>query len=99
MVACSDDALRKEAVQAPRLIVEVLSPSTSRLDRQEKARNYRQLVSLEEYVLVAQDRHEVVIQRRTEEWAALRLSGADAIAEFRSIGLSLSLASIYEGAL
>ena len=40
----------------PKLIAEVLSPSTQKFDRGDKFEDYRQLESLEEYVLIAQDR-------------------------------------------
>ena len=76
---------------------EVLSPSTERFDRGEKAGNYRQIPTLEEYVLVAQDAPEVTLHRRAENWAPQWLSGLEAVAEFRSIELSLPLARIYEG--
>ena len=40
----------------PRVIVEVLSDSTEKYDRGGKFAHYRQIPSLQEYVLVAQDR-------------------------------------------
>ena len=40
----------------PIVVVEVLSPSTEAYDRGEKFAHYRQLTSLREYILVAQDR-------------------------------------------
>ncbi len=99
MVACGAHALERNALQDPKLICEVLSPFTARIDRREKALNYWQMLSLEEYVLVEQDQHEITIFRRAENWAARLLIGADAIAEFQSIGLSLPMAQIYDGVL
>ena len=40
----------------PIILVEVLSPSTQVYDRREKFAHYRQLTSLQEYVLVSQDK-------------------------------------------
>ena len=41
-----------KAIQSPRLVVEVLSPSTERTDRTWKLKNYRAHPTIEEYVLV-----------------------------------------------
>ncbi len=98
MVACGPQADIRFCTN-PRLIVEILSPSTERTDRREKALNYRQIPALEEYVLVAQRTVEVTIYRRSEQWAPLILSSLEETAEFRSIELSLPLGKIYEGAL
>jgi Uma2 family endonuclease len=97
MVACGPQVDSRFCTN-PRLIVEVLSPSTERTDRREKALNYRQIPALEEYALVAQRMAEVTIYRRSEQWAPLILSSLEETAEFRSIELSLPLRQIYEGA-
>lgn len=96
MVACGPIADNRFCTN-PRLIVEVLSPSTERTDRREKASNYRQIPTLEEYALVAQRTAQVTIYRRSEHWAPLILSSLEETAEFRSIELSLPLGQIYEG--
>ena len=98
MVACGPHADIRFCTN-PRLIVEVLSPSTERTDRREKASNYRQIPSLEEYVLVTQRKAEVTICRRSDHWAPLILSSLEDTVEFRSIELSLPLGQIYEGVL
>jgi Uma2 family endonuclease len=56
-----------EAVTNPTVIVEVLSPSTERYDRQEKFGYYKRLASLEEYVLVSQDTKRIEVFRRPAE--------------------------------
>ena len=43
-------------IQFPVLVTEVLSPSTEAFDRGEKFADYRTLDSLQEYVLICQDR-------------------------------------------
>ena len=83
----------------PRLIVEVLSPSTARFDRHEKALNYREIPTLEEYVLVAQHKLEVTVFRRSDDWCAQVMTLRDESAELRSIELTLPLDRIYEGVL
>ena len=64
MVTCdpSDDAPYYKT--RPTVLVEVLSPSTERLDRREKFLSYQRLPSLEEYVLVDQERMRVTVFRR-----------------------------------
>jgi Uma2 family endonuclease len=98
-VACGPQELEKVFLTDPKLIVEVLSPSTERTDRREKALNYREIPTLEEYVLVAQHRPEITLSRRSEDWRAQVLTRLDAVAEFRSIAFTLALDRIYEGTL
>lgn len=97
MVACGPQEMSSYFVATPRLVVEVLSPSTELIDRREKALNYRGVPSLEEFALVAQRSQEVTLYRRSEDWSPITLRGPDAVVEFRSIGLTLPLERIYEG--
>lgn len=53
-----------EAVTNPTVVIEVLSDSTERYDREEKFGYYRRLPSLLEYVLVSQDEPIVEVYRR-----------------------------------
>jgi len=55
----------------PHLIIEVVSPSTERIDRHEKLFAYRRVSSVQEYVLVLQDRMQVEVYRRQseDEWS------------------------------
>jgi Uma2 family endonuclease len=98
-VACGPQDLDEVFLTDPRLIVEVLSPSTARIDRHEKALNYREIQTLEEYVVVAQDKLEVTVFRRSEDWCAQVMTLRDESAEFRSIDFTLPLNRIYEGVL
>jgi Uma2 family endonuclease len=98
MVACGRQNLEDQYLSNPRLVVEVLSPSTERTDGREKALNYRHIASLEECVLVAQRASQVTIFRRSEQWMPVVLTSPEAIAELQSIEFSVSLERIYEGA-
>ncbi len=75
----------------------MLSPATEAIDRREKFLNYRTIPTLGEYVVVAQDRPEVVIHRRQQNWQAVSLVEPSAIAEFESLKINLPLSEIYEG--
>jgi Uma2 family endonuclease len=98
-VACGPQDLEKVFLTDPKLVVEVLSPSTERTDRYEKALNYREIPTLEEYVLVAQDKLEVTLQRRSEDWCAQVLTRSDVAVELRSIAFTLPLNRIYDRVL
>jgi Uma2 family endonuclease len=80
----------------PRLVVEVLSPSTSRTDRHEKLAAYRNCPSLQEYALVSQDGMLVELHRRAGDgWQTQILTDADDRCAFDSVGLTLSLRDVY----
>ena len=64
MVAKKNGKSLGEAVINPTIIVEVLSESTERYDRDGKFGAYSQLPSLQEYVLVTQDERRVEVFRR-----------------------------------
>ncbi len=67
-VKCGVISSKNQIITHPKLIVEILSPSTERYDRSNKFYAYRQIDSLEEYVLVAQDEKRIEIYRREINW-------------------------------
>ena len=97
VVTCDPRDSDPHFVCQPRLIIEVMSPTTERIDRREKFFAYTSLESLEEYVLVAQPAQEVTVFRRANGWAAQRVSGRTTAVVFESLHLSLPLAAMYEG--
>ena len=90
----------------PIILVEVLSPSTEVYDRREKFAHYRQLPSLQEYVLVSQDKVLVEHYRRQEkqgitpvtgkDWIFTDLQELEEILPLTSIQCELPLQEIYE---
>jgi Uma2 family endonuclease len=80
----------------PRVIVEVLSPSTESYDRDEKRLYYQMLPSLREYVLVAQDRRRVEVWRLDGEAWTHSIHEAGAKAPLPSIAIELDVDEIYE---
>jgi Uma2 family endonuclease len=97
MVGCNQGDVDTYYLNYPKLVVEVLSPSTESIDRREKFFSYKQIETVEEYVLVAQRIPQITIYRRAQNWVPQVLAGSDAIAVFESIGLSLPLTQVYEG--
>ncbi len=83
----------------PTAIVEVLSPSTEKYDRGAKFRNYQQIPSLKEYVLVAQD--EAVIERFVRQsdgsWGLVSFVGLEATLAFTTVPVQIPLADVYAG--
>jgi Uma2 family endonuclease len=63
LVSCDPEDNEKYYRTRPCLIVEVLSPTTERIDRREKFMAYTSLPSLQEYILIAQDRQAVIYMR------------------------------------
>jgi Uma2 family endonuclease len=62
-VVCNTNQSDTRLIYQPSLIVEVLSPSTESYDRDKKWTLYQQLPSLQTYVLVAQDKHQIDVYR------------------------------------
>lgn len=98
VVTCDPPDGDRYARAAPRLIVEVLSPSTERIDRTEKLHAYKRVESLREYVLVAQDMTLIEIHRREEgggEWTREILTKPEEHLTLASVGLTLNLSDVY----
>jgi len=97
LVACDPTDSAKYYRERPSLIFEVLSPETERTDRREKAIAYRQIPTIEAYVLIEQDHVAVTVLRRAEPgWQSELLEGSDARLKLPGIGLEIRLDRIYE---
>jgi len=96
IVDCRPDARETHFVRSPRLIVEVLSPSTHVTDRREKLQHYSLIESVEEYVLAAQDEYKILVYRRADGWRPHAYAGVEAVAEFRSMEWVIPLSEVYE---
>ena len=81
----------------PIVIVEVLSPSTEAYDRGDKFAHYRQLQSLQEYILVSQDKVRVDhYVRHAAQWILTDFQELDQHLPLTSIQCELPLQEIYE---
>jgi Uma2 family endonuclease len=98
IVTCDPRDTEKYFTRFPKLIIEVLSPETERVDRREKFSSYIQIESLDEYVLVAQDRVEVTVFRRSGNWQAELNNQLQGEIRLETLEFNLSLSAIYEGA-
>jgi len=88
----------KTEIQAPRVIVEVLSDTTEAYDRGRKFGYYRGCPTVEEYVLVASKYQAVEVYRRTpQSWTYDAYGPSDEI-ELTSLAISVSVAALYRDA-
>ena len=85
------------AVSNPRAVFEVLSPSTAAYDRGEKFEHHLRIPSLQEVVLLEQDRPYVqpFLRQADGTWNLKAWEGRDAVAEVRSVGFELPLTEVY----
>lgn len=93
-----DDQVR-DTLLNPRVIVEVLSDSTEKYDRGTKFAHYRQLPSVQEYVLIAQDRPlvERYVRQADDTWLLTVFSDLTGSFDFGSTAAPIPLAEIYRG--
>lgn len=95
LVVCEDDNTDEYYTQSPRLIVEVLSNATRKLDNTLKRQAYQNLPSVEEYVLIEQNFVEIEVSRRAEHWQP-HFYYLDDTLYLSSIDLSLPVVEIYQ---
>jgi Uma2 family endonuclease len=99
VVSCEarDRAGEDRFLSHPVLVVEVLSESAAAFDRGQQFAAYRQLVDLQEVVLVDIDARRVECFRRDAagHWVLYEFAGS-ASAEFMSVGLLLPLVNVFE---
>jgi Uma2 family endonuclease len=90
---------RRTTATNPKVIVEVLSPSTEAYDRGKKFASYLTIESLREYVLISQSRPRVETYFKQEDvtWVFVFFEGISARVEMKSLEIEVALADIYEG--
>ena len=82
---------------APKLVAEVLSPTTRDFDTFRKLEEYKGIASLEWILLIEPNAPQVTVWRRDADgWSESLFEGLKAQVEMAEAGLSLPLAAIYE---
>jgi Uma2 family endonuclease len=96
-VTCRPHEPGQQEILDPLLIIEILSPSTESHDRKVKLPDYRGIASVQEIVLVDQDRVYVEVHRRQDgdRWVVDLIRGRDGHLSLPSIGLELPLATLH----
>ncbi|HLZ62631.1 MAG TPA: Uma2 family endonuclease [Ktedonosporobacter sp.] len=84
-----------QAIRSPRLVVEVLSPTTELIDRTWKLKNYCAHPTIEEYMLVDAQSFKIEIYHREQnKWIYEAFEDSDEIT-LSSLNVRLSFADVY----
>ena len=99
-VACSKrlyEGEQKDILLNPNVIFEILSESTEAYDRGKKFEHYRQIDSLVEYMLVAQDTAHVeqYIRQNDSTWTYREYHQKEDVVKLVSVECSLALGDVY----
>jgi Uma2 family endonuclease len=100
MVTCDEKDLAEDEnptyIEYPKLVIEVLSPSTEKADRGEKFLKYTYCPSIQEYVLINYECTLVQIERRQGgQWLTTWFKQGENV-ELQSIGLTVPVEEIYD---
>jgi Uma2 family endonuclease len=89
---------RQDILLNPTVVFEVLSPTTEHYDRGVKFQHYREVESLKDYILLAQNQVRIEQFTRGDDntWTLRDYRRAENVLKIVSIGVSLPLASIYD---
>ena len=94
-----NETRKPETLLNPTLLVEVLSESTADKDRSEKFMLYRQIPSLQQYLML--DSRSLLAELYTRQpngyWLFMEISDANAVLDLSSIGCQVPLAEVYAG--
>jgi Uma2 family endonuclease len=97
VITCVPAERGARAIAEPKLIVEVLSPSTAAHDRGLKLADYRKIAWVDQILLVAsEDRHVEVWRRAEDGWKVQDLIG-DAAIPLAIHGQPLPFTDVYDG--
>ena len=100
-VACGERKFlrgRRDILLNPVIIVEVLSKSTQRYDREIKLKEYQRISTVDAVLLASSERPAVDVHTREGRvWKHHTVSGFDKLIELPSPKCVLALADIYEG--
>jgi Uma2 family endonuclease len=97
-VSCDErDEALGDMLCYPRVVIEVLSPSTEAHDRGRKALYYRECPTVEEYVLVDSLSISVEVFHREADGWMMRSYGPGSVVELKSLALRFPITSIYRG--
>ncbi len=100
-VVCGDRKFyknRRDIVENPILLVEVLSEGTKVYDKNDKFLIYQNIESFKEYVLISQDQPAVqqFIRQTDESWKYKATIGLESKVYFESVATEITLKEIYD---
>lgn len=88
----------RDALLNPKVVIEVLSPSTEKYDRSVKFQAYQLVESLTDFLLISQDKPlvEHFARQASGQWLYTAYRGLSAVVDLPSIDCQLPLAEIYD---
>jgi Uma2 family endonuclease len=101
-VSCdiADRRRGNKLIRSPRIVMEVLSPSTEKKDRTDKLKDHQACASIQEIVLISQFAQYVEVFRRSERdrksWSHVFYGPGEVVA-LESVDVHIPLEEIYEG--
>lgn len=96
IIECGKPGPRDMTADDPRVVIEVLSPSTMRFDRFQKLAEHQQHPAISVILLVDSEAPQVTAWRRAgDRWTPEELEGLDAVLPLPEIGAELPLAELY----
>jgi len=95
MVVYDEPNPHSHYTQSPKLIVEVLSKNSRRMDETTKRLAYQSIPTLQEYVLIEQDFVDVEVCRVNQGWVSEHYFWGDSV-YFGAVDLTLTVAEIYD---
>ncbi len=102
VIVCDEPQFEDEVLDTllnPTALVEVLSDSTEKYDRGAKFKQYRQIPSLREYILAAQDQVllERYVRQPDDSWLMTEFKDLDGQFEYASVPVRIPMSEIYRG--
>lgn len=100
LIVCGDLELSDDHFDTllnPRVIIEVLAPTTERWDREGKFTRYQQVGSLRQYILIRQDTVSVerFDRQADNSWLATGFADSDGLLTLDSVHASVAVQDIY----
>jgi len=95
-VTCEESDSDPYVKKQPRIVIEVLSPSTWQTDYLIKVTEYRKIPSVEEIVLIAQEWPELILFRRSDGWQPHAYTQLGSVIRFESVDFEAPLSAFYE---
>jgi Uma2 family endonuclease len=86
-----------DILRYPKVVIEVLSPSTEATDRGKKFTLYRECPTVQEYMMVDSQSMQAEVYHRNEGKWTLSTFGPGSVIELESLNIRLSIEEVYEG--
>ncbi len=97
IVTSEGDFKNKFVCDEPKLIIEVTSPSTIQIDRREKLFAYQKMASVQEIVVVDQEKIKIELHRRLAEgqWITYFFNENDSEFDLQSVDMKIEVSAVY----